>query len=245
MISEIVRSKANIDNGARTRWSDFSHAIFLLLCVGALPLVLMMIPALAADPQVLNHIPLAALAAMLVYTGCRLASPSEFIHAYRVGLEQLAIFLATLITTLKTDLLVGIAAGVATKIAFHILRGASPVAMFMPHITSEDSDERTTVVRIHQAAVFTNWLWLKKAIRTVPADRDVVVDLAATRIVDHTVMEKLHEMERDFHEHQRRFEVAGLEQHRAVSPHPLAARLKGKTVAEPAPMQVELAKDRA
>jgi MFS superfamily sulfate permease-like transporter len=102
MISEIVRSKANIDNGARTRFADLYHGIFLLLCVALIPMVL-------------HLIPLAALAAMLVYTGFRLAHPSEFMHAYKIGREQLVIFVVTLVCVLATDLLIGIAIGIAVK----------------------------------------------------------------------------------------------------------------------------------
>jgi MFS superfamily sulfate permease-like transporter len=231
MISEIVRSKANIDNGARTRWADFFHATFLLVCVGVLPLGLALIPALKDDPQVLNHIPLAALAAMLVYTGFRLASPREFIHAYRVGVEQLVIFLATLVTTLATDLLVGIAAGVLTKVVIHVLRGAPLGSMIKPGIEVDENGSGVAVVSVAGAAVFTNWLWVKKAITKVSKDKDVMLDLSRTRLVDHTVMEKLHELEREFHEQGRGLRVTGLEEHRCLSKHPLASRRKAAVVA--------------
>jgi MFS superfamily sulfate permease-like transporter len=212
MISEIVRSKANIDNGARTRLADCFHALFLLVCV-------------ALIPGLLHEIPLAALAAMLVYTGCRLASPREFVHAYHVGTEQLVIFLATIVTTLATDLLMGIFAGVLTKIVIHLINGAPLLAMIKPKIHVETSAAQTRVSPLG-AVVFTNWLWLKHALTKAPADRELVLDLSGTRLVDHTVMEKLEEMKREYEHAGRKFLLVGLESHRPMSHHPHAARKK-------------------
>ena len=211
MISEIVRSKANIDNGARTRWADLFHALFLLAFV-------------ALVPGLIHRIPLAALAAMLVYTGFRLASPREFVGIYRVGPEQLVVFLSTVVATLATDLLIGIGVGIATEFVLHLYHGLPLRTAFRPDADVELSDGGSYVVVVRRAAVFSNWLGLKKVLDALDSERDVVVDLAATRLVDHTVMEKLHERERGYAARGRRFEVAGLHDHRPFSSHPHAAR---------------------
>ena len=121
MISEIVRSKSNIDNGAKTRFADMWHGIFLLLCVGLIP-------------TILHLIPLAALAAMLVYTGTRLAHPNEFLNVYRIGKEQLLLFVVTLVVVLATDLLIGVAAGIVLKMILHVANGVPLRSFFKAYV---------------------------------------------------------------------------------------------------------------
>ncbi len=103
MISEIVRSSANVAYGGRTRRANFFHGLFLLLFV-------------ALAPALVHRIPLAALAAMLVYTGCRLAHPREFVRAWKAGPEGFAGFATTVLVTVAVDLLAGIAAGALVEI---------------------------------------------------------------------------------------------------------------------------------
>lgn len=212
MISEIVRSRANIDNGARTRFSNLFHALFLL-------------GAVALFPSALRMIPLAALAAMLVYTGFRLAHPAEFVHVYRVGVEQLAVFLTTIIGVLMIDLLVGVAMGIGLKFLIVLYNGAPFRSLFhAPVETHEEEGGRRIVV--HDAAVFCNWMPIRTAVlRAVETDRsDVVVDLGDTMFVDHTVMGRLNELAKDAELAGVRMELAGLENHLPASAHPLAAR---------------------
>ena len=73
-------------------------------------------------------------------------------------------------------------------------------------------------------AVFSNWIFLRRSIVSLDGGRDVVLDLSETRLVDHTVMEKLHELESEFEQMNRKLIVTGLDRHTAVSEHPRAAR---------------------
>lgn len=212
MISEIVRSRANIDNGARTRFANLYHAIFLLAAV-------------ALIPGTLRMIPLAALASMLIYTGFRLAHPSEFLHVYRVGVEQLAIFLVTIIGVLAIDLLAGVAMGIGLKFLIVLYNGAPLRSLFQaPVEVQEEEDSKRLVVR--DSAIFCNWMSVRKALlHAIEVEhRNVTVDFHETAFVDHTVMERLHELSRDAERAGIRIDVVGLEMHVPASKHPQAAR---------------------
>ncbi len=218
MISEIVRSKANIDNGAKTRFANMFHALFLLVCV-------------ALIPTVLHLIPLAALGAMLVYTGFRLASPKEFLHILATGREQFVIFVSTLVAVLATDLLIGIGIGIAVKYGIHVFNGVPIRSLFKSFADTDQTSENSSVITARQSVIFSNWIPLKKRIERVMQDEritSVTLDLSDTRLVDHTVMEKLHGLQREFERHGRTLKIEGLENHQPLSKHPDAARRKSK-----------------
>ncbi|MEX0820284.1 MAG: SulP family inorganic anion transporter, partial [Pirellulaceae bacterium] len=218
MISEIVRSKANIDNGARTRFANFWHGLFLL---GFVALV----------PALIHRIPLAALAAMLVYTGFRLASPKEFINVYKIGVEQLVIFVGTAIAVLATDLLIGMGIGIALKFAIHAANGVPIRSLFWPYLEVSTEDDNRVVITARESAVFSNWIPFKRQIERLGLvqGNNLVVDLAGTKLVDHSVMENLHALEQEFEDAGLHLEITGLEGHKALSPHDFAARKRATT----------------
>jgi MFS superfamily sulfate permease-like transporter len=213
MISEIVRSKANVDAGGHTRFADLWHAVFLL---GFVALV----------PGIIHRIPLSALAAMLVYTGCRLASPREFIDVFRIGAEQLVIFVATIAGVLATDLLVGVGIGVAVKFTIHAINGVPARELFKPFLDVTTIDGSTVRVDAGGSAVFSNWIPFRRQIERLGLVQrnDVILNLAGTRLVDSNVMEKLDELQGEFARAGLRLDVVGLDDHRPASAHPLAAR---------------------
>lgn len=209
MISEIVRTKANIDAGARTTWANFSHGLLLLVLV-------------AAAPGLLQTIPLAPLGAMLVFTGTRLASPKGFHYAIHLGPDQLLMFTSTLVVTLATDPLVGLGMGVALKIVLHFARGAGPRTLFRSHIEQERNGDQLRL-RILDAAAFTSLLPIQRILGSLDASvHRVELDLSKVVIVDHAFMTGIHGMANELGN--LTIELVGAEQTNAASSHPHASR---------------------
>lgn len=210
MIAEIVRSSANLNNGARSRWANFAHGAFLLVFV-------------AFFPVLIHRIPLAALAAMLVFTGYRLASPGELVKTYKIGREQLVVFLVTMIGCVAVDLLVGVALGILTKLVIELALGAG-----FRHLlkVALDREEREGAIRLtlRSASTFTNYLSLKAAVLEASQKGPVVLDISQAPLVDHTTMERLGDLTGELAHEGRSFTVEGGERLAKLSEHPMAAR---------------------
>lgn len=211
MIAEIVRSSANISNGARTGWANFFHGAFLLFFV-------------ALFPHFIHEIPLASLAALLVYTGFRLASPKEFAKTMDIGWEQLGLFVVTIIGVLATDLLIGVFIGIAAKLILHLLRGVPFKNLFKINYVIEQTEPGTHHIRVSGSAIFSNFIGMKSEVSRLPDGKNVIFDLSEATLIDHTVMEFIDHYREDYIARGGQCSVSGLDNHRAYSDHPLAAR---------------------
>jgi MFS superfamily sulfate permease-like transporter len=129
VIAEIVRSSANISQGARTPLANFSHSFFMLLF-------------LVFFPSILNMIPLSALAAILILVGFRLAQPKQFKELMNLGLTSFLAFITTIVVTLVEDLLVGIFAGVFVEALVSYFQGAGLNTFFNPKYRISDQGDK-------------------------------------------------------------------------------------------------------
>ncbi|MBK9733643.1 MAG: SulP family inorganic anion transporter [Saprospiraceae bacterium] len=214
MISEVARSSANVNNGGKTRWANFFHGFFILVFV------------LLASKYI-EMIPNAALAAMLISVGIKLAHPKEFIHTFHIGKEQLAIFLVTIIVTLAEDLLLGIFAGMLLKIIIHLINGVPISSLFKaPVIISFEGNNY--LVEIDKAAIFTNYIGIKSRLESIPYGFNVTIDLKNTKLTDHSVMENLVHFKNDYEaeDPDGKVSIVGLESHKPFSAHEFSAKKK-------------------
>lgn len=209
MISEVARSRANLDNGVKSHWSNFIHGLCLLLAV-----------TFAAD--ILELIPLSALAALLLLVGARLASWKHIQEAAHVGWDQALYFTTTLLVTLATDLLMGVFAGIIVKIIVHRVQGIPFGVLFGMNISEPlQKDGAGVRLKMKGALVFFKIPKIEKALaEAAKGNSKVVVDLTSVSLVDHTTMERLEDLA---HEHD--IELTGLKDLRGFSTHSLATRL--------------------
>ncbi len=169
--SVIVRSSANVNAGARTRMSTIYHGILLLLSVAFIPFIL-------------NLIPKAALAAILVYTGYKLAKPALFKAFYQKGWDQFLPFVITISAILVTDLLKGVIIGIGVGL-FFILRSSFRSAVFVVH------DEKKYLFRLRKDVSFLNKPIVKKKLEEVPRDSVVVIDTSRADFIDRDIVETI------------------------------------------------------
>ncbi|RCS25976.1 SulP family inorganic anion transporter [Polaribacter sp. WD7] len=213
MISEIVRSSANISYGAKTQWANFYHGLFLLIY-------------LFIGVVIIEMIPISALSAMLVFTGFKLASPKEFKEMYNIGKIQFLVFIITLISVLATDLIVGIAIGIVANYVFSILNGAKLNEFFQSKLSIAQNDTET-VINLEGSQTFSNYLSLKKQIDSMPKTcKKISINFKQTTFVGHTVVKHLKALQNRKDQQGIVLEILHLEDLQALSHHPLADRVQ-------------------
>lgn len=177
----IVRSSANINFGAKTKMSAILHGIFLL--ISAITIA-----------GLLNMIPLASLAAILLMVGYKLAKPSLFKQMYKLGWEQFMPFVATVVGILATDLLKGITIGILFGI-FYTLRHSFRNAYHMKDkMTTEEGHEVHHLVLAEEVSFF-NKASVLKALDAIPVNSKVIIDCTKSKSIAHDVVELIQNYE--------------------------------------------------
>ncbi len=178
MTSVIVRTSANVNAGAKTKLSAVAHGIFLLMAVVLIP-------------GLLNKIPMACLAAILIMIGLKLASPKVFLHMWHAGKFQFIPFIVTVIAVVGIDLLKGVGIGLLVSI-FYILRGNMKLAYYFKKKEHETGE--TIHIDLAQEVSFLNKAAIKQTLSHLPRNCKVIINAANTVYIDYDVLELI----RDF-----------------------------------------------
>lgn len=215
VVTVIARSSVNVNNKATNRFANFFHAVFLLAFL------------LLFQTQ-LQMIPMSALAAILVYTGYKLAAPSNLIAVSTVGKDQLIVFLITLSITIFTSLIMGILAGILATFILHVVLNKDSVLFFRnmlkPNVLMFKESDGSYYVSIKNFSSFLNFFRLKNKLNLIPETENVVVDFSRCRFVDNTVMENMNTYVEKFESKNGNLEIMGLDLHGSETSHPFASR---------------------
>ncbi len=171
LTSVVVRTSANISSGAKSKMSTIFHGIMMMLCVMFIP-------------GILNKIPLSALAAVLIFTGYKLAKVTLFKEFYRKGWDQFAPFVVTIGAILFTDLLIGILIGIGVGLFFMIRTNFRSAVMVV-------NDDNNYLIRFRKDVSFLNKPIVKKKLEDVPAESYVIIDATRADFIDKDVIEEI------------------------------------------------------
>ncbi|MEO6316091.1 MAG: SulP family inorganic anion transporter [Chitinophagaceae bacterium] len=171
----IVRSSANISFGAKTKLSAILHGCLLLISAITIS-------------SVLNMIPLASLAAILIMVGYKLAKPSLFRTMYKQGWEQFVPFIATIIAILATDLLKGITVGILLGI-FYTLRHSYRNSHHMKDVITKDHEKEIHTLVLAEEVSFFNKASVINALDAIPNNSKVIIDFSKSKSVAYDVVE--------------------------------------------------------
>lgn len=175
----IVRSSANIGAGAKSKWSAVMHGGFLMLFIVLIP-------------GILNMIPRATLAAVLILIGWKLASPKTIKQIIKSGWEQWVPFFTVVIVMYFTNLLVGVGTGLAVAFLFILYRNYK-----MPYfIGAEGENEDIIVLTLSQHATFLNKATIMKRFDSIEDGKKVIINLTNTLDIDYDIKEAI----KDFQE---------------------------------------------
>jgi MFS superfamily sulfate permease-like transporter len=180
MTSVVVRTTANNTAGAKSKLSTIIHGLLLTICVLSIP-------------AILNKIPLATLAAVLLLIGYKLANPKTLFHFWAKGKYQFIPFIATLLAVVFTDLLKGVALGMIISIIF-VLKGNMQRAYKFRKEEYHDGD--IIHIELAQEVSFLNKAAIKNTLTSIPKKSKVVINATDTVYIAHDVLDLIKEFKK-------------------------------------------------
>jgi MFS superfamily sulfate permease-like transporter len=214
VVTVIARSSVNVNNKGSNRSANFFHAAFLVAFI-------------LLFTTELRKIPLPALAAILVFTGYKLASPENIKKVFKVGKEQLIIFFITLFTTISTSLITGILVGILATFLIHIIINKN-ASLFIKNVLKPNvlmfKEGAIYYVSVKNFSSFLNYTKLKSKLNQIPETEEAIIDFSMCDFVDDSVMENMNNYAQTFARKGGHLEVIGLDDSKSVSDHPFALR---------------------
>ena len=190
----VVRGAANVDAGARTKLSAFTHGLFLLMAVMVFPFLL-------------NKIPYASLSAILLITGYNLSKPKLFRNMWSLGWKQFIPFILTILIILTTDLLIGVSIGLLISVYFIVRNNFKAEYNIVKTI---HNGMETEYIKLNTNVTFLNKVKLREALDEVPEGSVLTIDGSECNFIDYDILEIISEYGNKAHDRHIKLYLKGI-----------------------------------